>query len=445
MSNIGVNPVMVFMNRASQPIASGQKEQGIESFDETFNSLKNDRTKSNESFSDTKKTISENDQSESDVKKFDTSVKKNSIKKDEKLSEEQIASVSDTVVAQLKEAIQEKFGITGEELAQTMEEIGISDENLLDISGITKLVMNLDGIEKQADILTNPDFATDVKEILAKLDDIKSDVYSKIPGEQEIQPEEIIQTADTKGEAVTGNSALEETSETVQESETDKEDVYVSTETTDELSEEVKENQTTTGNSESESEGLLKHDDSAKQNHEADKIDGIQNVQPQDFAARLTEDLSAKVGEKQATEIVRQVVEQIQMQSKPGMTSMEMQLYPEHLGKVLIQVVSREGSITAQITAESEAAKNALETQLTLLKENLNNQGLKIENVEVTIASHAFEQNMQGEGHDEQNAGRGNRGRRAARLLNEELQQGLPEETDSLVMEFRGNTVSYSA
>lgn len=445
MSNIGVNPVMVFMNRASQPIASGQKEQGIESFDETFNSLKNDRTKSNESLSDTKKTISENDQSESDVKKFDTSVKKNSIKKDEKLSEEQIASVSDTVVAQLKEAIQEKFGITGEELTQTMEEIGISDENLLDISGITKLVMNLDGIENQADILTNPDFAADVKEILAKLDDIKSDVFSKIPEEQEIQPEEIIQTADTKGEALTGNSALEETSETVQESEIDKEDVYVSTETTDELSEAVKENQTTTDNSESESDGLLKHDDSAKESHEADKIDGIQNVQPQDFAAKLTEDLSAKVGEKQATEIVRQVVEQIQMQSKPGMTSMEMQLYPEHLGKVLIQVVSREGSITAQITAESEAAKNALETQLTLLKENLNNQGLKIENVEVTIASHAFEQNMQGDGHEEQNAGHGSRGRRAARLLDEGLQQGIPDETDSAIMEFRGNTVSYSA
>ena len=445
MSNIGVNPVMVFMNRASQPIASGQKEQGIESFDETFNSLKNDRTKSNESLTDTKKTISENDQSESDVKKFDTSVKRNSIKKDEKLSEEQIASVSDTVVAQLKEAIQEKFGITGEELTQTMEEIGISDENLLDISGITKLVMNLDGIENQADILTNPDFAADVKEILAKLDDIKSDVFSKITEEQEMQPEEIIQTADTKGETVTGNSALEETSETVQESETDKEDVYVSTETTDELSEAVKENQTTTGNSESESDGLLKHDDSAKESREADKIDGIQNVQPQDFAAKLTEDLSAKVGEKQATEIVRQVVEQIQMQSKPGMTSMEMQLYPEHLGKVLIQVVSREGSITAQITAESEAAKNALETQITLLKENLNNQGLKIENVEVTIASHAFEQNMQGDGHEEQNAGHGSRGRRAARLLDEGLQQGMPDETDSAIMEFRGNTVSYSA
>ena len=74
-----------------------------------------------------------------------------------------------------------------------------------------------------------PDFAADVKEILAKLDDIKSDVFSKITEEQEMQPEEIIQTADTKGETVTGNSALEETSETVQESETDKEDVYVST------------------------------------------------------------------------------------------------------------------------------------------------------------------------------------------------------------------------
>ena len=73
----------------------------------------------------------------------------------------------------------------------------------------------------------------------------------------------------------------------------------------------------------------------------------------QDFASRLTEDLSMRVGEKQATQIVRQVVEQIQMQTKQSVTSMEMQLYPEHLGKVYVQIVSRDGSITAQITAES--------------------------------------------------------------------------------------------
>lgn len=445
MSKVGVNPVAFLMNQTSQVKAAGQKELATESFDETLNSLKTDRTKEDESLSDNKQTISDNDKGESKVNKFDSSLKKDSIKKEEKLSEEQMASVSDMVVVQLKEVIREKFGITGEELAQTMEELGISDENLLDVSGITKLIMNLEGIENQTDVLTNPDFAADMKEILEKLDEIRTDVSIEFSEKQEIQPEKIIETAKIKDDRVADNSTLKEAPEVTEKSEADRKDIPKNTETTDELTEDIRENQITQDNSRSESDGLLKHDDNTKEDSEVYKLDGDQTIQPQDFAARLTEDLSTRVGEKQATEIVRQVVEQIQMQSKPGMTSMEMQLYPEHLGKVLIQVVSRDGSITAQITAESEAAKNALETQLTLLKENLNNQGLKIENVEVTIASHAFEQNMQGDEHDGQNAGRGNRGRRAARLLGEEMQQGIPDEADSLVMEFRGNTVSYSA
>ena len=166
-------------------------------------------------------------------------------------------------------------------------------------------------------------------------------------------------------------------------------------------------------------------------------------VRPEDFAARLTEDLSARVGERQAITIVRQVVEQISMQTKQGMTTMELQLYPAHLGRVTVQLVSKDGNITAQITAETEAAKNALETQLTLLKENLNNQGVKIENIEVTIASHAFEQNMQGEKQQDGQSGNKNRGKRALNILNESVI--AESEPQPEIMDIMGNTVSYSA
>ena len=170
-------------------------------------------------------------------------------------------------------------------------------------------------------------------------------------------------------------------------------------------------------------------------------------VQPQDFAKKLTEDLSAKVGETKANDIVRQVVEQTQLHVKQGTTSLEMQLYPEHLGKVLVQVVSRDGSITAQITAESEAAKNALESQLTLLKDNLNNQGVKVENVEVTIASHAFEQNMQGEsnGNGEQNSSHSKKNRRNTDMFFDDISDEQIEVIDQEIMEMKGSTVSYSA
>ena len=169
----------------------------------------------------------------------------------------------------------------------------------------------------------------------------------------------------------------------------------------------------------------------------------INAVRPEDFAARLTEDLSAKVGERQAITIVRQVVEQVSMQTKQGMTTMELQLYPAHLGRVVVQLVSKDGNVTAQITAETEAAKNALEGQLTLLKENLVNQGVRIENVEVTIASHAFEQNMQGEKQNDEQSGGKNHGRRAARILDEGMNFEAEEAPE--IIDVMGNTVSYSA
>ena len=176
---------------------------------------------------------------------------------------------------------------------------------------------------------------------------------------------------------------------------------------------------------------------------ETEEVINVNAVRPEDFAVRLTEDLSAKVGERQAITIVRQVVEQVSVQTKQGMTTMELQLYPAHLGRVVVQLVSKDGNVTAQITAETEAAKNALEGQLTLLKENLVNQGVKIESVEVTIASHAFEQNMQGEGQSQEQSGSKNRGRRAAQILGEDLVTDAVDTPE--IIDVMGNTVSYSA
>jgi len=90
----------------------------------------------------------------------------------------------------------------------------------------------------------------------------------------------------------------------------------------------------------------------------------------------------------QITEFTKVTVEQTQ-------SSIEMQLNPEHLGKIYLQVVSKEGIITAQLAAQNEAVKQAIEGQVALLKENMNQQGLKVEAVEVTIASHEFEQNFE--------------------------------------------------
>ena len=67
-----------------------------------------------------------------------------------------------------------------------------------------------------------------------------------------------------------------------------------------------------------------------------------------------------------------------------------------------IQLATKGGVVTAQITTQNEAVKNAIETQVVQLKDNLEEQGVKVEAVEVSVASHQMEKNLDQNGQDHQ-------------------------------------------
>lgn len=151
---------------------------------------------------------------------------------------------------------------------------------------------------------------------------------------------------------------------------------------------------------------------------------------------------------EQMHKIVTQVVEQIKVLVKPDTTSMEIQLNPESLGKVSLSVMAKHGQITASFIAQNEAAQKALESQVQVLRENLQEQGLKVDAIEVTISSNSeFEQSMQMGGQSQQ----GQQQKKAPRKLNlEELNGDVTslseEETLAVkVMEANGNQVDYTA
>ncbi|MBQ3061942.1 MAG: flagellar hook-length control protein FliK [Lachnospiraceae bacterium] len=93
---------------------------------------------------------------------------------------------------------------------------------------------------------------------------------------------------------------------------------------------------------------------------------------------------------------VKQVIDQIVTQIKVTVTkdtqSIQMQLNPENLGRVNMTITSKNGVMTAQFIVESEAAKEAIEGQIRLLIDNLNDQGLKVEELEVTTRQFSFNQ-----------------------------------------------------
>ncbi|MBE5869646.1 MAG: hypothetical protein E7294_00065 [Lachnospiraceae bacterium] len=94
-------------------------------------------------------------------------------------------------------------------------------------------------------------------------------------------------------------------------------------------------------------------------------------------------------------EILDQIADYVKVNATPEITEMEIQLSPASLGTVNLQVAAKDGVITAQLIAQEEAVRQALELQTQALKESLQQQGIRVEAVEVTIASHEFEQNLE--------------------------------------------------
>lgn len=102
-------------------------------------------------------------------------------------------------------------------------------------------------------------------------------------------------------------------------------------------------------------------------------------------------------------QVVNQLTEYIEVMSKDNkIQEISFQLNPANLGKVTVEVAIKDGVVSAKVIAQTEAAKNAIEANLSQLKTNLEQQGVRISDVEVTVESHAFEQNLQQQGSREQ-------------------------------------------
>lgn len=151
-------------------------------------------------------------------------------------------------------------------------------------------------------------------------------------------------------------------------------------------------------------------------------------------------------------QIMDQVVEYMKINIKPETQQLEMQLHPASLGTVHVQLAAKDGVITAQFTAQNETVKTVLETQMIQLKEQFEEQGIKVEAVEVTVASHAYGDQFgnEQEAANQENEGAKKNARRISLNLDEMEEEGLEELDDSEriaveMMQANGNTVDYMA
>lgn len=179
----------------------------------------------------------------------------------------------------------------------------------------------------------------------------------------------------------------------------------------------------------------------------------VKDVQTVTFASQLGEFETVQTLPPQVTvaDIMEQFAEHTRIMLSADTTRMEMQLNPEHLGKLYLEVVESEGVITAKLQTQSIEVKEALETQIADLKVNLNQAGVKVDSVEVTIASHEFERNLEQDANSQKQQEEARSQMAGHRNINlNELDElsGLMSEEEALVakmMAEQGNSVDFSA
>lgn len=327
---------------------------------------------------------------------------------------------------EIKEQIKDVLDISDEELEAAMEALGFTMQDLLKANNLTALVAKITGTDGALALITDNDLSEQLKQILdfvsAKMDELAQSMNMTV--------EELADYINSNADNPAFADALDAKAVTVDnkadnvEQNTADEDVQAQagqTGTQDNLAAKITVENTASGDSTSQDSDLTKHSD-AKTDLSENGV-GIADNLTQSINEAFGEVLVENAGQVDAADIVQQIIDSVRVTSTENLQSMDIQLTPENLGKIHLTVSSREGVMTAQIVAQDEAVKKAIENQLAVLKENLNNQGLKVEHVEVTVESHAFEGNQNPADGNRQNQESGRR-----RTLNLDSLMGLEDE-----------------
>ena len=355
---------------------------------------------------------------------------------------------------ELKNEIAEKLDISVEELETVMETLGLTDASLFTQEGMTSLVMEVQQISTPVELLTNADAYQTLQELTAIAEELLGNVKEELQLTDAQMQKALVQFAEnemTSQEVVADEVTLQETdsNETVEE-------VQQSTENGNNTSDA---NETTVNEtSVKETIELTNKENHAGNNGHEQQTENGQVASENSFQLNNTQtvnqtttDFSQNItGNNLSTqEIYDQIGEYIKTNLRPGISEVEMQLNPESLGTLHIHLSSKQGNVTAQLTVQNELVKAALEVQLIQLKENFAEQGIKVDAVEVTVESHAFNQNMQ-HSNEENAQAQAEAKRSSTRSINlngDWTEEELTEEEQLVaeMMEADGNTVDFKA
>lgn len=408
-------------------------------------------------------------------------VKENSPTQKVEELQNQLEDTKDAFETGVKEILKDELGVSDEQVEDAMSILGLQWMDLLNPASLSQLVTQLTGTEDACSLLMSEEFTnimqnTDalvqslsetlgiskdewvaLQNQLAELTaDFNETVDMADGGVQEMAPQTdaTITSQDTTVMAATVQMThtTEETQNVQPEEETE--------DATPVIQVNASEDAQTENNVSENASGEM--GESAAQSQKTKESSVNEHAQNMEFQVRAEQQTAApeevnKVASRttiDVQDIMNQITEFAKVNLSSENSSIEMQLNPENLGKVYLHIAAtKEGNITAELAVSSETVKTALEAQIADLRTSLNQQGIKVDAVEVTIASHEFERNLEqnAAGEEQQGSQREESGRTAGRRLfrgeSDEL-SGLMNEEEALaaqIMKDHGNTMDVTA
>ena len=359
---------------------------------------------------------------------------------DDNLKEDVAQAVSD-----IKNKIKETMDVSDEDIENAMEQLGIGIVDLLDPQSVTDLVIALSGNSDSLEFLTDASAVANLEDIINTVDEITQNLTETYNIDITSVKDIVKDFENDSDEAVASEQPV---NKQITDYQDDKQNEKAVTEDTKESITDVIAEKTEVKSEAAFTDEKKNDSDTHLQDKNNDGIEKITSDMTQSIQKAFSEvvDETSAVNE---VDIVRQVVEQIKVTTTQQLSSIEVMLNPENLGKVHVAVTVKQGSVTAQLTAQNEQVKAALENQMTALKEQFNNQGVKVEAVEITVQSHGFESEQNLEGN---NSNQAQQEKKSHRKLDLSSLEGL-DESDMTSEEIRakdaivnGNSsVEYSA
>lgn len=357
---------------------------------------------------------------------------------------EKAQEVLGTIVQNLIGQITGTFSISEEELQGIMDDLGMTKMDLTDPASLNELLMNISGAQDSFALLTDENLYGNVKGIM----NLQNELVGQAQEDLKLAPEEWQQTVAGIAQKTVAEPVItvemDDTVNTAAGSQTGEAAIPMQ-------EPEILENQAAQN-----TQGEKAGDFGEKQEHAANGEHGnllLQNLKEGNFLTQLQQTAQTEeAGPVDTQDIMRQIMDYMKVSVKPDSSDLEMQLHPQSLGTLHIQMAAKNGVVTANFITENETVKAALESQMVQLKENFTEQGIKVEAIEVTVQTHQFEQNLEqgrdGSGSREAEAGVGRRRTRRINLNTAFAEDEPQTEEDRIaadMMSANGNTVDFTA